>query len=129
MGAVKTLELLVLEATSQADRNSEAYDNLSAEGLLIRVELSATAGTVAYTPKLQRRGADGTWEDVWSATAALAADGVAWYWISPEAEAADGEITEAVQIPIPEAWRFTLVATTADGSNNASTEAEADVYL
>lgn len=129
MKPLKPRQLLALEATSQANRNSEPVGATNVEAALIRVELSSTAGTVAYTPKIQRRGADGSWEDVWSAAADLAADGVAWYWIGAGAAAEDGEITEAVQMPLPATWRFQLAATTADGSNNASTEAEADLYI
>lgn len=129
MKPLKPLQLLATEATSQADRNSDPVGPTNAGAALIRVELSSTAGTVAYTPKIQRRAADGSWEDYWSAAADLAADGVAWYWIGPEATAEDGVITEAAQMPLPGTWRFQLAATTADGANNATTEAEAELYI
>ena len=130
LDAAHQVELLALEADSQATRESAIQEQRSAKAVQVVVKTANKVGTTAtYTPSLQRLNLDGTYSTVWTATSPLTANGTAIYELGEVSGAAGGEVIERVSIVLPVYWRFVLTAATADGSNNMDTYAEADVIV
>ena len=123
--------LLASDSATQADRNSDDQLSASARALQVVVTTANKAGSTAtYTPKLQRKNADGTYADVWEAASPITAEGTVIYELGHlgDVTGASG-VTERVALVLPRTWRFVLVAASADGSNNMDTYAEADVLV
>lgn len=118
------VDLLASEANTQANRTSATQTLLMGKGVIVVVNISAGQGTFAYDLKVQMDRGDGTFIDIWQASTALAADGNYAYILVPGAANGGGSgFTEHASIDIGHNWRFVLLATTASGGNDATTQA------
>jgi len=122
--------LLASEADTVATRTSEDQRNPNGRALQIVVITANLEGTDAdYTPKLQRKNADGSHTDIWEAAAAIEAAGTFVYEIGEFTGTKVSQVTERACVLIPSEWRLVLTVATADGSNRMDTYVEADVVI
>lgn len=125
------LELLASEADTIATRNSDDQYSASARAIQILVKTSNKVGTTAeYTPTLQRKNVDGTYTTIWTAAAAITAEGSVLYELGRGfTGTAPSGVTEQVALVLPQNWCFVLAVANADGSHNMDTYSEADLVV
>lgn len=119
---------LANEADTIATRTSEGILNVNGRNLSLIVVTANKIGTTAtYTPSLQTTYNGGTtWFTIWTAAAALTANGTVLYTFGPGCETGAGTETENVGIPI---YRDMRVVITVGGTANASHNMDTAAYV
>lgn len=114
--------LLELESATAATRTSDLQKTPpECRGIILRVQVGTLDGSPTFTPTLQRKALDGSFDAVWTAAAAISAASTKVYIIYPGASG--GDVTEVDGIPVPQEWKMAL---TYGGSGSAPTEADFD---
>ena len=119
MALKRQLTLLALEVATAVDRTSETQLMNTERGIVIHVSLANIAAG-SFTPRLEWATLGGDFLAIWTAAAALAANGNHIYQLYPGA--LGGDFIETVGISIPRIVRFVL----ARGAGTADTLVEAD---
>lgn len=122
------LVALASEAGSFATRTSAALNMATVSSLFLTVVLANKAGTVTFTPKIQRKLKDGTWVDYWTAASALSANGTTTYAIGRDAIEALTALTEVITDPVPHTIRVVLTYSGAGDGNEFDTYAELECF-
>ena len=128
MAVKEKIALLAAELLSTASRISTARTTPDHKGMLITVVLANEAGTVTMTPYLQSKDAAGNWHTIWTAAAALAADGTTYFLIYPGTRVVE-DYTEYVDIEIPETWRVGLTYAGTPATDKIDSLVMADLYV
>lgn len=95
--------------TTQTGADTTNYNGV---GILITVDVTS-AGTGSITPKIQGKDANGIYFDIWTAAAAITANGTKTYAIHPGSATA-GNLTEAIQQFVPRTFRIVITANNAN---------------
>lgn len=120
---VNALPLLSSGART-ANQNSTDQINRNWHGLLLTVDVS-NAGTGSITPSIQVKDpVSGNYKTIWTAAAALTANGTYVYALAPNAAAAS--FTEAVQLLLSRTWRLAMIH---NNVNSITYSASADMVL
>ena len=128
MTAVKQkITLLAAELQSTATRTSSERTTPEHKGMLLTVPIANEAGTTTFQPVLQQKDNEGNWNTIWTAAAAIAADGTTTYLIYPGTRVAE-DYTEYVDIEIPETWRVVLTYAGTPATDKMDTLVTADLY-
>lgn len=115
--------LLASQAATTATRTSVSFYN-EGRGIHLHLKTANKVGTTAtYTLSLASRFPDGTFVTIWTAVAAVTANGDANYILYPAAIA--GTATEKVILAPGGMYRVVLTAATADAANNMDTLVDA----
>jgi hypothetical protein len=124
--ATKTILASAARALAQA-YTSDAQDNHEADGVLITLVVTAVTATPALTLKVQYSPDRGTnWIDYFTVAAAVATAVNSSYLIYPGiVAAADGNLTESVNLPLPRYWRVAVT----HGDTDSATYAVYAMYL
>lgn len=124
--ATKTLLPSAARAVAQAYA-SDAQANHEAEGVLLTLAVSAVTATPALTLKVQYSPDGGTtWIDYFVVAAAVATAVNSSYLLYPGiVAAADGAVTESVNLPLPRLWRVAVT----HGDTDSATYAVYAMYL
>jgi hypothetical protein len=124
--ATQTLLPSAARAVAQAYA-SDAVANHQAEGVLLSLVVTAVTATPALTLKTQYSPDGGTtWIDHFVAAAAVATAVNSSYLIYPGiVAAADGAMTESVNLPLPRYWRVAVT----HGDTDSATYAVYAMYL
>ena len=93
------------------------------KGLILGVKVADLVTTPTFTPKIQTKGASGTWIDYWTAAAAISTNSDHIYLLYPSLTLG-GDAEEKVNLPCPFAWR---VVVTFGGTGTATVEVDAQV--
>ena len=95
-------------------------DITSHNGRLLRliITFADKQGTVTFTPKLQGKTAGGTYYDSWTAAAAVSANSVVVYDISPYAVSTANGVTESKIAQVPRVFRVVLTYSGAGAGNS-----------
>ena len=107
-----------------ASVTSNPFKNRYARRLQLTVKLANKAGTVTYTPIVQFKGADDTWRTLWTAAAALSANGTAIYQLNDIAVSTASGITESKIAALPLDLRVGLTYSGAGAGNSFDTYVE-----
>ncbi len=106
-------------AAGIATLTSAPFKNRFARGLQIAVKLANKVGLATVTPSLQFKMKDGTWVTLWTAAAALSANGTAVYQITPVAVSTASGITESKIAMLPLDLRVVLTFGGTTGAGNS----------
>lgn len=118
------VELLAAEVDTEANRTSGSFAK-SHRGILATVKVSNLVAAPTYTPSLQMRTQGGDWVTFWTAAAAISANGTYTYLLYPDS--AGATYTEKVDSVLPYCFRFVLTYSGTPTTDNADTEAYADL--
>lgn len=118
------LEVLEAEADSDVTRTSVAISRQQ-RGMLLTVKTANEAGTVSFTPSLQMKTLIGDWVTIWTAAAAIVANGQYHYVFYPGTAVAG--YTEYVDTVLPFTWRVVLTYAGTPGTDTIDTEVVADL--
>jgi hypothetical protein len=121
------LVVLPTELGSFATRTSGEFDFRKVQSMILTIVLANKAGTVTFTPAIQRKLANGTWVTWWTAAAALSANGTVGYMFGRGGGGTITGATEKIESPIPSYCRFVLTVSGAGDGNEFDTYAEVDV--
>lgn len=114
---------LLASAARTVTTNSSDQTNYNWRGLLLFVDVS-NAGTGSITPSLQIKDSiSGVYKTIWTAAAALIANGTTVYAFYPSALAA-GIATEVINAIIGRTWRLVV---TANNANSVTYSVSADM--
>lgn len=116
---------LALEANSAATRTSEAFINPYARSALFVVTAAAEAGTATATLALQAQKSDDTWHTIFTAAAAISANGTYTYYLT-DGPAGTATYTESKILHMPAVWRITL--TGMSPGNTFTTTVDCELY-
>jgi hypothetical protein len=123
MGLKERVEVLAAEVDTEATRTSRQITSLTHRGLILLVDVSNELGAPTYTPSLQaKRGA--TWATIWTAAAAISADGLYTYLLYPGTAGAN--YTEYVDMVLPQTYRVVLTYAGTPSTDNADTAIDAE---
>ena len=128
MAVKEKITLLAAELQSTGTRTSTARRTPSHKGMLLTVVIANEAGTTTFTPVLQQKDNEGNWHTIWTAAAALAADGTVFYLFYPGTRVVE-DYTEYVDIEIPEEWRVSLTYAGTPATDKMDTLVVADLYV
>lgn len=117
---------LASEAGSFATRTSSALDWRQVQSAILTVVLANKAGTVTFTPSIQRQLKNGTWVTWWTAAAALSANGTVAYAFGRGAVATLAAMTEKIEQPLPMTVRVVLTVSGAGDGNEFDTYVEVE---
>lgn len=113
--------ILATEAGSIATRTSAAFKNRGAKSLILTVVVANKAGTVTFTPIVQMELPNGAWVTIWTAAAALSANGTAVYELNRDTVATASGITESKVVALPLNLRVGLTYSGAGAGNSFDT--------
>jgi hypothetical protein len=124
-----TLVTHALDLNTILDRTSEVLDLRNVGAMIITMILADKVGTVTFTPRLDRKLADGTYTPYWTAATAVSAAGTTVFVIGQGGIAASsaGLITEGKEFPLPAYGKLVLDYTGAGGANHFDTYAEVEL--
>jgi len=97
---------LMASASQNADVRSDIQDAPFSHGVLLEIIVSS-ASTLSVTPTLETVDDSGNVLAIWTAAAAVTADGTVTYLFYPGWTAADYDgITEGADVPLPRQWNL-----------------------
>ena len=118
MALKELLSVLAAEVDTVATRTCKGMVSKSHRGLILLVDITNLASSPTFTPLLQvRRGA--SWVTIWTAAAALSANGLAAYLLYPGTAAAN--YTEYEDMVLPMEYRIGLTYAGNGTTDNADT--------
>ncbi len=113
----------------QASITGGDLTNRVGRGLRLTVTVASLIGVPTYTPVLQVKDASGNYVTLWTAAAALAANGTTSYVFYPAVTTATGD-TEKIDTVIGRTFRINITAGgTLNSTNNASVTANTSLIL
>jgi len=121
--------LLALELQSIATRTSPDIPNPYGHGLTLVVTLANKAGTVTFTPVVQGKTPGGVYYALWTAAAALSANGTYIYQLTPIAVSNSSGITESKIALLPVVFRIVMTYSGAGAGNAFDTTVEGDILV
>lgn len=107
LSAVNPVALLS-SAARTATTNSADQTNTARRGVVVVVDVTAVTATPEATPKIQRKNADGTYTDIFTAPAAITATGKYVYVMATDAGTASGAFAGMGAEPLPHTWRLSM---------------------
>ena len=123
----EAITLLAAELQSTATRTSSAR-KVQHKGMLLTLVIANEAGTTTFTPVLQSKDNEGNWHAIWTAAAAVAADGTTTYLIYPGTRVVE-DFTEYVDIELPAEWRCVLTYAGTPATDKMDTLLVADLLV
>lgn len=122
------LVALAAELGSFATRTSGDLDLRQVKSLLLTVVLANKAGTVTFTPSIQRKLKNGSYVTYWTAAAAISANSTTTYAFGQAAVATLAALTEKLEVPIPMTARVVLTVAGAGDGNEFDTYVELECH-
>lgn len=119
---------LAAEPGSFATRTSAALNMATVSTIFLTCVFANKAGTVTFTPKIQRQLKNGTWVDYWVAAAAISANSTVTYAIGRDAIETLTALTEVITDPVPHTIRVVLTVSSAGDGNEMDTYAELECF-
>lgn len=110
----KTKWFRILPATSLSADTRKLQNNISGFGMILLIKV-ASASSLSFTPKIEVTDIDGNIHVLWTATAALTADGTAVYFFYPGG-VSGATATEKVDLALPLEWTLFLDFGTGSGT-------------
>lgn len=117
--------LLATEVDTEASRLSTAQVNPTGRGLGISVKIENLQNSPSYTPHVDAKMPNGDWVTIWTAAAALTANGTVHYLIYPGT--AGAVYTEYEDTVIPLSFRVGLTYVGTPATDNADTTVDAEI--
>jgi len=119
------VEALAAESLSTATRTSGDLISNKGRGMLLWVKTANEAGTASFTPSLQVKDPEGTALTVWTAAAAITANGSFLYVLSPDTLTGMGgaSVTETALVSIPFFHNLVLTYSGTPANDKIDTEA------
>ena len=105
-------------ANSVATVTGSDIVNYNGKALRLIITFADKQGTVDFTPKVQGKTAGGTYYDIWTAAAAVSANSVVVYDISPYAVSTATGVTESKIAIVPRTFRVVLTYNGAGAGNS-----------
>jgi hypothetical protein len=119
---------LATQAGSNATRNSADLTNYNGRGIALHVKVANLAGAPTFTPRIQWKDNSGNYNTIWTASAALSANGDKMYLLYPGAADA-AAWTEQKQTVLPRTFRVVLVYTGNGTTDTADTTVDLEILL
>jgi hypothetical protein len=118
---------LATQAATAATRQSADLTNYNGRGILLHVKIANYAGAATFTPQIQWKDSDGNYVTIWTAAAALSANGDFTYLLYPGAVAGTGSALTAISgIALPRTFRLNLNYTGNGTTDKADTTVDMD---
>ncbi len=107
---------ILASAARTATVNSADFINYNAKGVIITLDVTATADTPSITLQIEHKDSSGSkYEILLLTTAAVTATGVHTYIVYPGIGAASDDVVQVAGFPLGRTWRVTV--THADGDS------------
>lgn len=122
--------VLAEELQSTATRTSQDLPAPKARGMLLLVTVANEAGTCSFTPSLQLKNPAGTVLTIWTAAAAITANGSYLYVLSPDVLTGmnGASITATALVGIPRNWNLVLTYSGTPATDKMDTYAWAQYF-